>query len=199
MKKLFLLLAVLVALSLILCACGEKPEEEQNSENTVVENNEEEYYEEVEKTIDPADLDKLVVELNGATVRMGDKFADVKGSFGNEIRPANTYTPCGGKDDEKVTTHYYDGLEIEETHEGIVYHAKISAFDFPTSQATICGIKISDSPDTVRNTFGTTPDTDSEYVINYTFGTIAVSYGLDFEESGNVNYISIDDFSIGGV
>ena len=207
MKKLFLLLALVIVLTLVLCACGVKSEQTQNNEseqNTVVENNEEEQNveaedEEPEKIVDPSDFDKLVVRLNGAQARMNDLFVNIKDEFGTEAKPAQSYTPCGGSDDAQVTTHYYDGLEIEETADGIVYHAKISGFDYPDSTATVADIRLGDTPEKVRNTFGTTPDTDNEYTINYSFDTIYVSFGLDNEGTGNVNYISIDDFSLGGV
>lgn len=186
MKKGFLLLAVLMMVfALVLCACEDKKEEAPT--------------EDINKVVDPTDVDKLIISLGDASCKIGEKFEDVKGRFGAERKPANSYTPCGGSDDAKNTTHYYDGLEIEEVASGIVYYAKISGFDYPTSQASIAGIKLGDTPETVRAHFGSTPDTDSEYVINYTFGTICLSFGLDNEETGNVNHISMDDMSLGGV
>ena len=208
MKKSVLLLAVLMLVfAVALCACGEqKPVEQKSGEQAPVVDDEsgEEYTDEsgeetpAENVFDPADLDKLVVELNGATFMIDEKYEDVKKRLGSEVRPAQTYTPCGGSDDEQVTTHYYDGYELEETHDGIVYHAKISGIDNPDSKATVAGIKIGDTPDKVRSTFATKPDSDSEYTINYVFGKIFVSFGLDFEGTGNVNYISIDDFELAG-
>ena len=203
MKKNVMLLVVIVIFALVLCACGEKKEEKQGMENTVVDNgeelNNEEDYEEENKVIDPADFDKLVISLNGASLKINEKFEDVKSRFGAESRPSQSYTPCGGSDDAQVTTHYYNGLEVEETAEGIIYLARVSGYEYRESQATIAGIKLGDTPETVRNTFGSTPDSDSEYTINYTFGTVALSYGLDTDGTGNVNHMSIDDFSLGGL
>ena len=207
MKKLFLLLAVMMLFVLVLSACGEKEEETTTPENVAVENNEvenTEFEEEGEEEYQPpvvveADLDKLVISLNGAQVKIGEKMDDVKAKMGTEVKPAQSYTPCGGSDDAQNITHYYDGLELEETPEGIFYHARVSGYDHPDSKAMICGIKLGDSPETVKEMFETKPETDSEYTINYTFGTIAVSFGLDFEGTGNVNYMSIDDFALGGI
>ena len=204
MKKNSLLLVVMMlSFALILCACGEK-EEKPVDENTVVENNEVENFEEEEYNYEPIpfkeeDLDKLVVSYNGGEARLGQKMADVLPVMGQEVRPAQSYTPCGGSDDAQNVVHYYDGLELEETSEGLFYHAKISAFDYPDSKAMIAGIKLGDSPETVKAMFATEPETDSEYTINYTFGNIALSFGLDFEGTGLVNYISMDDFSLGGI
>ena len=207
MKKGSLLLVVLmIAFSLFLCACEDKKEEVllDNGEETnveVEENIEEEAegeFEEEEIVVDPADLEKLVIELNGSTLKIGEKFADVKDSFEKEVKPSQSYTPCGGSDDAQNITHYYDGLEVEETADGIIYYAKISGFDYPVSNASIAGIKLGDTPETVRANFGTKPYVDSEYTINYAFGDINISFGLDVDETGNVNYISMDDFSVSG-
>ena len=204
MKKGFLLLVVLLmSFVLILCACEDKKEEAKQEVTPVIEENNEEFveenYEEENKVVDPADLEKLVVELNGKTIKIGEKFADVKDNFEAEVNPAQSYTPCGGSDDAKNTTHYYDGLEIEEVADGTVFHAKVSGFDNPDSKATIAGIKLGDTAETVRAHFGTTPDTDSESVINYTFGTLALSVSFDFEGTGLVDYISLDDYALGGM
>ncbi|MBR3281557.1 MAG: hypothetical protein IKI57_06990 [Clostridia bacterium] len=204
-KGLFLLVALLMISLVVLCACEDKKQEDNKSgeaiSNVEVESGEENIENNTEEvaTFDPADLEKLVMELNGASFKMDDRFEDVKEKLGAEARPSQTYTPCGGNDAEQVTTHYYDGYELEETHDGIIYHGKISGSDYPESKATLAGIKLGDTPDTVRNTFKTTPDVDSEYVINYIFGNIYVSFSLDFEGNGTVNYISIDDSNYAGV
>ena len=202
MKKGLLLLAVLmVVFALILCACENKKEETPVEEKVeeVVEEVSDVTEEVVENVVDPADLEKLVVEYNGATCKIGEKFEDVKGRLGEERKPAQSYTPCGGSDDAQNITHYYNGVDIEELADGTIYYAKISGFDYPTSQASIAGIKLGATPEEVKANFGTKPDVENEYVINYTFGKIALSFNLDVDESGNVNSISMDDFSLGGV
>ena len=198
MKKGLLLLAVLmmVLFALVLCACEKKEEVVEEPVEEVVED---EAFEEEEKVVDPADLEKLVIELNGKTLRLGEKFADVKDSFEQEIKPSQSYTPYDGSDDAQNVIHYYDGLEVEETADGIIYYGKISGFDHPTSSASIAGIKLGATPEEVKANFGTEPDIESEYVINYSFGTIALSFNLDVNETGNVNSISMDDFSLYGI
>ena len=187
MKKSILLLVVLMLVcALVLCACEKK--DEGYVEDIVLER----YYEE-------ADLPKLTVSVNGGSVKMDDKFEDVKDNLGTEIKAPQAYTPCGGSDDEKMTTHYYDGLEIDVTHDGLICRAVISGFDNQESKASIAGIKLGDTPETVRANFATQPETDSEYTINYSFGSLILSFSLDTDGTGNVNYISLDDMDIAGV
>ena len=188
MKKSVLLLAVLMLVcALVLCAC-EKKEEQEPVEDIIP-----------ESVYDEPDLPKLTVSLNGGSVKMDDKFEDVKDNLGTETKAPQAYTPCGGSDDEKMTTHYYDGLEIDVTHDGMICRAVISGFENQDSKAEIAGIKLGDTPETVRANFATKPETDSEYTINYSFGTFILSFSLDTDGTGNVNYISLDDMALAGV
>ncbi len=209
MNNKLLFLAIIMLLSLfVLCACGENNViEDVNEENPEVSEEYGEEYEEdygdetgeLEREPVPQEIfDKLVFSLNGGSFKIGDKYDDVKGSLGEEIRPAQTFTPCGGDSRNPVTSHTYDGISLEVSHDGIIQRAVISGMEFPNTTATFAGIKIGDTPEVVRNTFNYTADVDTEYVINYTFDSLAVSFGLDFEGSGNIDYISMDDIGMTG-
>jgi hypothetical protein len=200
MNKKVLLFTLIMVMTLVLCACGEKKENTESSgeiiEEVSGEQNEGEY------TLRPAtqeEIDMLEIVLNNGSFKIKEKYEDVKGRMENEIKPAQSYTPCGGSDDEQVTCHYFDGMNVEETHEGYIYNVVISGYDFPESKATIAGVKLGDTPENVKEKISATPDSDSEYTINYTFGDVFVSFGLDFEGDGNVNYMSIFDASSGMV
>ena len=200
MKKLSLLLMIL-ALVFALCACGEQEEIVEEVEPEIEEIEEiEEIYEEVpipEAT--PERVAKLVISYNGAEFRIGDKYDDVKEGLGDLLKPGESFTPCGGNDDEKMMSYSYDGLNIEATHDGLVSRAVISGYDYPESKATICGVGIGATPEEVRSAFDFAPYTDSEYTINFQVGTYTLSYGLDAEGTGTVNYISLDDMNLAGV
>ena len=204
MKKSIIIALLVLVMAIVLCACGEKKESNQNSgdiSGEVVVDNETNNEEEAPglRGATQEEIDKVEIKLNNGSFKIREKFADVSGRMEPEVSPAQSYTPCGGSDDEQVTSHYYDGLKVEETHEGLIYNVVISAYDYPESKATIGGVKLGDTPETVRNLMGVEPDTDSEYTINYTFGDVFVSFGLDFEGTGNVNYISVFDASSGMV
>lgn len=202
--KRFGLFLVILALVFALCACGEKEEVVENVEPAVEEQNEE--IEEMEEAFDeiqipeatPERLAKLVISYNGAEFRIGDKYEDIKEGLGELIRPAQAFTPCGGSDDEQMMSYVYDGLGVEATHDGLVSRAVISGYDYPESKATVAGVGLGATPAEVRSAFEFEPMTDSEYTINYQLGTYIVSFGLDDEGTGNVNYISIDDMELAG-
>lgn len=190
MKKRVLILAILMLVCMVvLCACvnNEKKSEKTEGEKAI------------SKKVPQEEIDKLVILANGATFRIDDKFDEVKEKLGTEIRPSQTYTPCGGSDDAQVTSHYYDGYYIDVSSDGIIFRAVISENENPGSKVTLAGIKLGDSPEDVKKAFNVKPDIADEYTINYELDKFIVSYGLNFEGNGNVNYISIDDISIAGV
>ena len=200
-KKLIFLTMIMIIALIVLCGC-EKKEEVHNSDTDVLETESADTVEFsddelLNQEVSQEDYDKLVLSINGGTFKIGDKYDDVKDSLGKEIKPSQTYSPCGGGN--KITSHYYDGMVIDVTLDGIIYHAVISGYEYPNSEATLAGIKLGATTEEVKKTFDILPYTDDEYTVNYSFGKYAVSFGLDFEGDGNVNYISIDDFSISGV
>ncbi len=204
MKEFSLLLMILM-LVVALCACGEeeKKEVKENSEilaseeETKMPTEQEEGEEEPKVPASSADLAKLEITFNGQSFKIGEKMDDVKPKLGDELRPAQTYTPCGGSDDEQVTDYYYDGLVISATHDGFIYRVVVSGTDYPESSAKIAGIGLKATPDEIKASFEGTPTTDSEYVINYSFDDYVLSFGFDFDGDGLVNYISMDDMSYG--
>ncbi len=199
MKKLILLLLALL-LVFALCACGEKVEPEVEEQNEEVNYSEDEEYEEIpiaEAT--PERLAALVISFNGTEFRIGDKYDDVKARLGDLVRPAQSFTPCGGNDDEQMTGYDYDGIHIEATHDGIICRAVVSGYEYPNSKATIKGIGIGATPNEVKSAFDYSPVTDSEYTINYQVGSYIISYSIDSEGTGAINYISIDDMNLAGV
>lgn len=204
MKKFLLLIAVLCLMSFAICACEKKEEKVDESEvvkyevtddESETEEFTEEYTEEEEYVIPIADESvyaKYRINYNGTEFGVLDKYDDVKAGLGNEIKPSQTYTPCGAMVEGEVTTHFYEGLTLETNSEGIIYTIKFSSSENPDSTAAlVTGIKLGSSHDEVINAYGAS-DSDDEYNTSYSYDRLYTGFSYDFEGDGTVNYFSIE-------
>ncbi len=191
MKKL-LLVFMIIALCFAMCACGEenKPNEinEANVETNVP-------IEEEEFQLRPADesvYQKFRVKYNGVEFGVKDKFDDVKEGLGEEIRPPQTYTPCAAAVEGEVTTHYYEGLTLEETDKGIIYTIKFTSQENPNSTAElVTGIKLGSTREDLINAYGD-PDSNDEYNAVFNYENLYVGFSYDVDGDGNICYFSIE-------
>ncbi len=183
MKKNLLVLLVVAVLCFMMSACGEPKEPEYSEEGGE--------YEEVElQKVDSAFLKKARFIYNGFEFGVREKFDDIKDKLGAETRAPQTYKPCAAFVEGEVTTHYYDGFELETNDQGYIYLIRVSTPDYPESKLElVSGIKLGSSHDEVINTYGKT-ESDNEYSTSYSFEDFYFGIGYDQDNGGVVNYIS---------
>ncbi len=121
---------------------------------------------------------------DGATVKVGDVFEDIKESLGKETQPSEEIEPCD-PDAALTTMYYYEGFTISVTDDdGLV--AFINVGEGSDKVSTDKGIKVGDTMDRVKEVYGE-PDNETEYVMQY---TIDGKYDVSFSKADDGKTIS---------
>jgi len=197
MNKGFLLLVVLIiAVALVLCACVkqeeiQKVEEIEGVDVVDVENSDDVYTDRQMQVLEDNEENraKFMVDYKGVKFSTGVQIDLIKESLGQEIRPSDTSKACNPNAKGETTHYYYEGLTINVNYEG-----RINEIFIDSDTATLrSGIKVGMSPEEVKAII---PEVNEDpYSLNYNVGADFYSSMIKSDE-GTISSISIGDMSI---
>lgn len=186
MKKRYLLLALIITLSTLTFGCDKK--EEKNETNTTTTTQKQEQQVKDEPSL-------YGFTINGKTIKLGDKFEDVKDKLGSETKPAENVKPCGIELHGETKRYYYNDVIIETNYQGIIYYMAISKFETPNTKAEVKGMKLKTTVAEAKTiTSSETIENDSEYGFSYKKDQKTVSITLT--DDNDIGFISMEDKSI---
>lgn len=114
----------------------------------------------------PKEPQALYVTINGANVRLGMKYADVKAALGGEAKPAEGWEPCVGDGESTVTSHFYTGSIIDEDPKtGIINRIYVDPEDTTgdPSLVTLAGkLKVGGPDASLKEIFGEPKETETD-------------------------------------
>ena len=174
MKKTLSLLLALLLLAALLTACAVKAPASPATELPQESNQE-------TAPAPAATGGRMYILYNNTEDALGDTFADLKDSLGEEAAPAQEILPCDGSDLFKDTMHYYQGLSITENIDGIIKEIDVSDLYGDVANASLMGqvvvgdtqakaLEVLGEPDNfplAEDDFSLTYQPDNQYVMVY--------------------------------
>ena len=153
LKKAAVLAATTAILTASLCACGgEKKEDTTAAAATEA------------AAQDETAASAVFFTINGAEVRMGAAWADIKDSLGAETKPSDTIQPCDGGDYIQIV-RYYEGAELTTLRDETVIGISMT-MDGGGDVAIMGKVKKGDTTDAAKSALGT-PASEDEGMMSY--------------------------------
>jgi len=119
----------------------------------------------------------LTVVYNGAEIKVGDKYEDVKDSLGKEKSPSDIIEPCV-EDQPEATMYYYDEMNLYVPNDTGIIKTIFTGFDMKNIAdhiGTAAGIKIGDTSKKVKEVYGE-PTEDYGTTFRYIIGDMQIEF-----------------------
>lgn len=173
--KKVLLLALMLMVVFCFSACGgsSEPAGDQGSDAP---------------TVETAFPEEAFILMNGTEVRIGDNFANVEGKIGEEVKPSEKVEPCDPEVETATIEHYYDGVRITTTEDGIICTLSLDVRDGETDSSFGGKVKLGDPISGIKELLGDPKDGDEdEMFMSYYYGPEDDPQNILFykDEAGN--------------
>lgn len=178
-------IAALMATSLVACATTKETEATAESNASAAESTEEA----------SANSD-IYFELNGVNIVIGESFDDIKDDLGATIKPDEEIMPCTGEQVPLSINHFYQGLTIGTTADGIICEAYANPWGETVGDATFCGsITKGDDMSAVSDMLGEPAEQGDGYM-SYNFGNMQVMFNSEDDDFNTLASWSMYDMTL---
>ena len=174
----------LMVTSVASCASSKKAESEATTEAP----------EESAVQTEAAAEGEVYLELNGVKIMIGQSYDDIKDDLGATSKPDENVMPCTGEDIPLEIYHFYKGLTIGTTNDGIICEIVANPYGEEPGDAAFNGsIKKGDDISAVTDLLGEADEGDDTYQ-QYSYGTVTVMFNTENGTTA-VDCISITDMT----
>ncbi len=156
--KKFLAVVLMMLLVFTFAACGSSDSGDGGSDSGA-------------PTAETAIPQEAFLTMNGTEVHIGDNFANVDGKIGEETKPSETIQPCNPNLEKPTVEHYYEGVHITTTEDGIIATVSMDVRDGECDSAFGGKVKLHDPISGVKEILGEPEaDNEDEMFLTYYFG-----------------------------
>ena len=122
------------------------------------------------------------------------KYADIKDALGSEAKPSEGWEPCVGEGGSSMTTHFYQGVILDEDPaNGLIVRIVVDAEEVTgdPSAVTLAGkLKVGGPADQIKEIFGEPKETDTdEDGTSYTYEYGKTLFMIQTKDNKIVNYL----------